>query len=392
MMKYSMGKFIRILPAITPVSILIIFSLISLALFSCSGKKAEPPKKGSVPVTVGSSVIKSVPIQVKAIGHVEPYSSVSIKARIGGELLRVGFTEGQDVNKGQLLFTIDSRTYKTALESAEANLLRDMALEKKALEDLRRYTELLKDELVSRSQYDLVFANAEAAKAVVSSDKSAVENARLLLGYCSIYAPITGRTGSLLANQGNLIKADDISPMVVIHQIQPIYASFTMPEQNLSQIKKYMSGGKLKVSAFITAEESIPEEGLLTFIDNAVDTATGTIKLKASFANKNKLLWPGQFVNVVITLAIQPDAVVVPSQAVQTGQQGQFVFVVKDDIAERRPVTAGVAYEDMTVIEKGLESGEQVVTDGQMRIVPGGKVEIKKPDGPAAAVKGNDRK
>jgi len=359
----------------------IIFILISSMLFSCSGKKQEPPKKGSVPVTAGIAENRSVPIQVKAIGHAEPYSTISIKARIGGELLQVNFTEGHDVNKGQLLFTIDPRTYKTTLESAEANMLRDKALEKKALEDLRRYSELLKDELVSRSQYDLAFANAEAAKAVVSADKSAVENARLQLEYCSIYAPASGRTGDLLVNKGNLIKANDDKAMVVINQIQPIYVTFTVPEKDLPQIKKHMAVGKLKVSAFISAEESIPEEGVLTFIDNAVDTATGMIKLKASFENKNKQLWPGQFVNVVITLAMLSDAIVVPSEALQTGQHGEFVFIIKDDIAEMRQVTAGVTYENMTVIEKGLALGEQVVTDGQMRIVPGGKVEIKKPEG-----------
>jgi membrane fusion protein, multidrug efflux system len=358
-----------------------VFILISLSLFSCSAKKAEPPKKPAVPVTVGSAITKDVPVQLKAIGNVEPYSSINIKARIGGELTQVNFIEGQDVNMGQLLFNIDCRTYKTALESAEANLMRDKALEKKALEDLRRYTELLKDELVSRSQYDLVFANAEAAKAVVSADKSAVENARIQIGYCSIHSPISGRTGSLLVNQGNLIKADDANPLVVINRIQPVYVSFTLPEHNLPQIKKYMSAGRLKVMAFISTEESKPEEGVLTFLDNTVDTATGTIKLKATFSNKDKRLWPGQFVNVVINLAVQADAVVVPSQAVQTGQQGQFVFVVKDDIAEFRPVIAGVTYEDMTVIEKGLSSGEQVVTDGQMRVIPGGRVEIKNQQG-----------
>lgn len=391
-------KIEKILPpgkknSLSALAVISISIFIMVSLPSCSkGKSDQQMKKPAVPVTAGTVMQKAVPVELKAIGHVEPYSSISIKARIGGELTRVSFTEGQDVNKGQLLFTIDSRTYKTALESAEANLLRDKALEKKAFEDLRRYTELLKDELVSRAQYDLAFANAEAAKAVVSADKSAVENARLQLEYCSIYAPASGRTGDLLVNKGNLIKANDDKAMVVINQIQPVYVSFTVPEQNLPQIKKYMAAGKLKVSAFITAGENIPEKGILTFIDNAVDTATGMIRLKASFDNKNKHLWPGQFVNVVITLAIQSDAIVVPSEALQTGQQGQFVFVIKDDIAENRPVTAGVTYENMTVIEKGLASGEQVVTDGQMRLMPGARVEIKKPQGAESKEHGAEKK
>lgn len=360
----------------------ILFISVTSLLPACSKDKTEKQiMKPAMPVSVSTAVQKAVPVQIKAIGHVEPHSTVLIKARIGGELTNVYFSEGQDVNQGKLLFTIDPRTYKTALESAEANLARDKALEKKSLEDLRRYSELLKDELVSRAQYDLVFANAEAAKAVVSAGKSAVENARLQLEYCSIYAPASGRTGDLLVNKGNLIKANDDKAMVVINQIQPVYVSFTLPEQNLFQIRKYMSHGKLKVSVFITAGASIPEEGILTFVDNTVDTATGMIRLKASFDNKNKHLWPGQFVNVVITLAMLSDAIVVPSEAVQTGQQGQFVFVVKDDIAEIRTVTAGITYQDMTVIEEGLSFGEQIVTDGQMRIIPGGKVEIKNPKG-----------
>ncbi|MEW6107902.1 MAG: efflux RND transporter periplasmic adaptor subunit [Nitrospirota bacterium] len=362
--------------------LIVLFISAAFVLISCSGKKAEPPKKGMVvPVTVGTAIREAVPVQISAIGNVEAYSTIAVKARVGGELTHVFFTEGQDVGKRDLLFTIDPRPFKTALESAKAELLRDTALAKKAEEDVRRYTELLREELVSRSQYDQIFANAEALKATVEADRSAVENARLQVEYCSIYAPIAGRTGDLLVNQGNLIKANDDRAMVVINQIQPIYVTFSVPERNLPEIKKYTAGGKLKVEAFITGEDDKPEQGMLTFIDNAVDPTTGTIKLKAAFSNKDKRLWPGQFVNVVITLAVQPDAIVVPSQAVQTGQQGQFVFVVKDDTAELRPVTAGIAYKDMTVIEKGVTPGEEVVTDGHMLLMPGAKVEIKKPQG-----------
>lgn len=358
-------------------SALILFAFLVFLLTACSKEKKEQSVKIAVPVTVESVIQKAVPVQIHAIGNVEAYSSVSIKSRVSGELTRVYFREGQDINKGVMLFTIDSAPFKTALESAQANLAKDTALAKKAEEDIRRYTELYRDELVSRSQYEQIFSTAEALKATIEGDKAAVENARLQLNYCSISAPISGRTGSLLVNEGSLIKANDDKPMVVINQMQPIYVSFSIPEKNLPEIKKYMAGGKLKVEAFISDEDKNPEEGALTFIDNTVDVATGTIKLKATFGNKEKRLWPGQFVNLIITLATQSEAIVVPSQAVQTGQQGQFVFVIKDNVAELSPVKAGIKYKDLTVIEEGLAPGEQVVTDGQMRLMPGAKVEIR---------------
>lgn len=350
-----------------------------LFLPACSRKKEPQMKRPAAPVTVETVVRKSVPVQLRAIGNVEAYSTVSIKARVGGELTHVYFGEGQDVKKGALLFAVDPRPYKTALESAQANLMRDTALAKKAEEDARRYTELFQEKLVSQAQYEQVFAGSEALKATVEGARAAVENARLQLSYCSIYAPISGRTGSLLVNEGNLIRANDDRPMVVINQIQPVYVSFSIPEKNLSEIKKYMAGAKIKLEAFISGEDKNPEQGVLTFIDNTVDAATGTIKLKGSFANNEKQLWPGQFVTVTITLSTIQDAIVVPTHAVQTGQQGQYVFIVKEGAAELRPVTAGVAYEDMTVIEKGLSVDEVVVTDGQMRLMPGAPVEIRKP-------------
>jgi len=357
--------------------LLLILSLLFLS--SCSKKKEQQMKKPAAPVTVATAIKKSVPVQIRAIGNVEAYSAVLIKARVGGELLNVYFNEGQDVNKGQHLFLIDPQPYEAALSAAQANLARDKALAKKAEDDLARYTELLREQLVSRDKYEQIFANAEAMKAVLKADAAAVENARLQLNYCYIHAPITGRTGSLLVNKGNIIKANDDKPLVIINQIQPIYVSFSVPEKHLSEIKKYISAGRLNVEAYIDKEHEKPETGVLTFVDNTVDISTGTIKLKATFANKGKHLWPGQFVDAAMTLTIKPDAIVVPSQAVQTGQQGQFIFIVKGDAAELRPVTIGVTYEDMTVIEKGVEPGEVVVTDGQMRLMPGAKVEIKKP-------------
>jgi multidrug efflux system membrane fusion protein len=231
---------------------------------------------------------------------------------------------------------------------------------------------------VAQEQYDQISTNAAVLEATVNADKAIVENARLQLKYCFIYSPITGQTGNLISNQGNLIKVNADNPMVVINQIQPIYVTFSVPEQNLLEIKKYMAAGNLKIEAFLSKEDMKPEQGVLTFIDNTVDTATGTIKLKGTFANRGKRLWPGQFVNVVLTLTTQPNAVVVPSQAIQTGQMGQYVFVIKNDLTvESRPVVVGRTLNDETVVEKGIQPGEKIVTDGQLRLVPGVRVEIK---------------
>lgn len=353
--------------------------LIIVSSFGCQGRKSEQKaKNNAVPVLASAAEKKTVPVQLRAIGNVEPYSTVGVKAQVGGELIRVHFKEGQDVNKGDLILTIDPRQYEAALKQAEATLARDTAQWENARQELRRYEELVRKGYVAQSQYDQVRSNAEALEAVVKADKAVVENARLQLSYCFIRSPVTGRTGSLMANEGNLIKANADSPIIVINQIQPVHISFSVPEQHLDEIRRYMSAGSLKVEALISKEDTRPEQGVLTFVDNAVDSSTGTIRLKATFANKEKRLWPGQFVNVAMVLAAQPDSIVVPSQAVQTGQAGQFVFVVKEDLTvELRPVVVARTFDGEAVIEKGLQSGEKVVTDGQIRLVPGAKVELK---------------
>ena len=358
-----------------------LFTVYCLLFFPACSKESskQPPAFPPVPVTVATVAGKSVPLQIRAIGNVETYSTVGVKSQVGGLLMRVHFKEGQDVKKGDLLFTIDPRPYETALRQTEANLAKDNAQLENARVEVNRYAELVKKGYVAQEQYDQIRTNAAALEATVNSSMAAVENAQLQLKYCYIYSPLTGRTGDIITNEGNLIKANDVS-MVVINQIQPVYVNFSVPEQGLLEIKKYVSAGKLKVEAFLSISDKDPEVGVLTFIDNSVDIATGTIKLKASFTNIDKRLWPGQFVNVILTLRTLPDAVVVPSQAVQTGQQGQFVFVVKEGSAELRPVSVGITYEDMMVIESGLVPGEQVVTDGQMRLMPGAKVEIKNRD------------
>jgi multidrug efflux system membrane fusion protein len=355
---------------------LALFLSISLLTAACSGeqKKAAPPP---VPVLVATVTEKTVPVELKAIGNVEPYSTVSIKSRIAGQLVKVNFKEGQDVQEGELLFVIDPRPYEAALRQAEANLEKDKALANKAKTDATRYAELIKKQFVSQQDYDQARATAESLGATVNADQVAVQNAKLNLSYCYIMAPITGRTGNLLAHQGNMIKENADTAMLVINQIQPIYVSFAVPEQNLAEIRKYMAAEKVPVEALIPGQET-PEVGELTFVNNTVDTATGTIQCKATFANPHKRLWPGLFVNVVVKLSTQPNAVLVPSQAVQTSQAGQIVFVVKpDQTVEVRHVEVGHAIDSEVIITKGLKPGERVVTDGQLRLVPGAKVQIK---------------
>ena len=359
-----------------------ILGLLLLTIFSsgCSNEKQGKPASAPIPVIVGAATQKTVPVQLRAIGNVQAYSTVTVKSKVGGELVRVHFTEGQDVKKGDHIFTIDPRPYEAALKQAEANLGRDLAQAKNAQEDARRYEFLIQKGVVARQQYDKFRTDADALEATVLADRAAVENAKIQLGYCSIHSPIDGRTGSLIVQQGNIIKAEDIN-LVVINQIIPIDVAFSIPEQFLSEIKKYMATGKLQVEALIPMNEARPEKGVITFIDNAVDSNTGTIRLKGTFANREKKLWPGQFVNVVLTLTTEPNAIVIPSQAVQTGQEGQYVFVVKQDLTvESRPVVAGRTVNNETVIQKGLQVNEKVVTDGQLRLYPGAKVEIKTSD------------
>ena len=358
--------------------------LLGLCVFwwtGCSSKKAESqgvPPGYSVPVTTATATLKTVPIQVHAIGNVEALSTVSVKAQVAARIEKAFFTEGQDIKKGDLLFTLDRRPFDTALQQAEANLAKDQAQLENAKAEAERYTKLFQAGIVSKEQYDSMRTNADALAASVRADKAAIEKARIDLSYCTIQAPIDGRTGALLVHPGNLVKDND-AVLVVVNQIHPIYVTFSVPEQYLADIKRYRAAGPLRVEAVVPTQEQNPGQGVLTFIDNAVDNTTGTIKLKGTFENPDNRLWPGQFVNVALTLTTQPNAVVVPSQAVQTGQVGQYVFVVRQDMtAEYRPVVAGDNVGGETVVRKGLVAGETLVTDGQLRLVPGMKVAIKK--------------
>ncbi|HWO40600.1 MAG TPA: efflux RND transporter periplasmic adaptor subunit [Candidatus Eisenbacteria bacterium] len=357
---------------------------------SSGNSSAEPGRRGQgraggggrevIPVVVATAVQKAVPIQIRAVGNVEAYSTVSVKSQVTGVLMKAHFREGQNVQKGQLLFTIDPRPFEAALKQAEAALARDMAQLKNAREQTRRYAELVQKQYVSQEQYDQIRTNAEAIEAVVEADKAAVENAKVQLSYCYIYSPIDGQAGALLVNEGNLVRVNDATPLVVINQVMPINVTFAVPEQHLAEIKRHMAREGLRVTASFASDEGRPEQGFLTFVDNTVDRATGTIKLKAEFKNSERRLWPGQFVNVALTLATQPNMVVIPSEAIQVGQEGQHVFVVQPDKrVEVRPVTIGATNEGEAVIVQGLTAGEQVVREGQFLLGPGARVEIKNP-------------
>jgi multidrug efflux system membrane fusion protein len=342
---------------------------------SCSKAKQPPPRV--VPVIAEVADKKSVPLQIKAIGNVEAYNTVSVKSQVNGEISEVFFREGQDVRQGKMLFRIDPRPFEAVLRQAEGALARDRAQAKNADEDSKRYAQLSSKGFVAKQEYDRVRTTADALNAVVQADEAAVENARLQLEYTAIMSPIDGRTGAITVEKGNIVKANDV-PLVTINQITPIYVTFSVPEQELANVKRYQASGDLHVEVNIPQSGHKPINGALSFIDNKVNTTTGTIVLKATFPNQDHALWPGQFVDVVMTLTTEKDRVIVPSQALQTGQQGQYVYVIKDDMtAELRVVTPGKLYGDWTVVEKGVAAGEKVVTDGQLRLVPGAKVEIK---------------
>jgi multidrug efflux system membrane fusion protein len=348
-----------------------------LLLSGCSAKK-QPAAAPRVPVTVADVVQKTVPVQVRVIGNVEAYSTVGVKPQVTGEIIGVHFTEGQDVKKGQLLFTFDPRPFQADLLRAQANLAQDEAKLQNAEVEAQRYTKLVEAGVVAKEQAEQIQTNHEALVATVKADRAQVEYARVQLVYTKIYSPIDGRTGNLMMHLGNVVKANPDNPMVTINQVNPIYVTFAVPQQTLPEIKQHMAKGKLKVTATIQGQEDLPEVGALTFVDNNVDLNTGTIKLKGTFTNTNRRLWPGQYVNVALTLREEPNAIVVPTQAIQTGQAGSYVFVVKPDLtAESRAVKVERNIDNQAVIESGLAAGEKVVTDGQIRLVPGAKVEIK---------------
>jgi multidrug efflux system membrane fusion protein len=391
----------------TPPWILLTGSVVVLFSFMLDGctsneSPARAAKKGdgggTVPVVVAKAVLKDVPTDVQAVGNVESYLTVTVKAQVSGEITEVFFREGDSVAKGARLFTIDSRTYQGQLNQAqanlnkdqavlaqlEANLARDQAQEKYAQAAAARHAELFERRLVAKELMEQTRANAEAVSAAVRADmaaiqsarasieatRAAVENAKVMLGYTVIRSPLDGRTGNIDVKQGNVISPN--TTLMTITQLEPIYVTFSVPEARLKEIRKSQP-----VMVSTQDDPTSQQTGQLTFIDNTVDPTTGMIRLKGTFANKDHKLWPGQFVRATLRLGMKRDSLVVPNQAVQTGQDGPYVFVVKEDrTVESRPVTTGVRAEQNIVIENGLQPGEVVVTEGQLRLAPGTKVGI----------------
>lgn len=377
------------------------------------GKGGRKAGGGDAPVTVAVSALKDVPVEVQVIGNVEAYSTISVKALVTGQLIKTSFQEGDYVKKNDLLFSIDSRPLEAALNQtianasrdqaalgqAQANLARDKASAKYADSQATRYAQLFQEKVVSRDQAEQLRANADAvnqavaadlaaiesAKANINSSKAAVENARVQLSYTDLRSPIDGRTGNVTVKQGNVVMANSME-LCTINQVEPIYVTFAVPEAQLPAIKRYMAEGKLPVRARPQDDSNAGEEnGSLTFVDNAVDMTTGTIKLKGTFNNNDHKLWPGEFVRVTLRLSTQRNAVTVPNEAVMTGQNGSYVYVVKaDKTVESRPVTTGARVNQDMVIEQGLEAAETVVTEGQLRLAPGSKVVVRDSSGRGA--------
>jgi len=351
------------------------------ATAACSGGGPSGlPAPGPAPVHVARAETRDIPIQIRAIGTVEAYSSVEVRAQIGGVLQHVRLQRGQWVEPGEVLFEIDDRPFRAALSAAEAALARDRVLAGNARQEVARYKDLVEKDYVTKEQYDSIIANADALEASVRAEEAAVENARLQLQYCTITSPIAGRAGDVLVHAGNVVKANADDPMAVLLQTRPILVSFAVPERHLSNLRARSREGALEVTARPAdgAVDDPVSESRLTFVDNTVDPSTGTITLKATFRNAEERLWPGQFVDVVVTLGHESGAVVVPSAAVQRGQDGSFVYVVKEDqTVELRPVDTGREVDSLTVVTRGVASGEVVVTDGQLRLTPGAKVEIR---------------
>jgi multidrug efflux system membrane fusion protein len=405
----------------------IVLGLFCLSFVACSGQKAQEATQpgsqaargsgagaggrrgggGPVPVVTARVQTKSVPVNIPAVGTAEAMSTVQVRAQVTGQLSQVHFGEGQDVKKGQLLFTIDPRPFEAALQQAEAVLARDTATAKNAEQQHARYEDLYKRGLIPRDQYETQNASYESLQATLQADRAAVDNAKLNLNYTRITAPMSGRTGALGAHPGDLIRANDTTPLVTINQVSPIYVTFSVPGRYLGQIRQYQAKKPLAVQArgqapvppgaqaqapalptsaqdvapgqgaTVVAPPGLVEDGRVTFIDNTVDSTTGTIRLKASFDNRDQGLWPGLFVQVSLSLTEEANSIVVPAAAVQPSPTGQYVFVIKPDrTAEVRPVTVSRQFGEEMVIAQGLRDGEEVVTDGQLRLTPGAQVTI----------------
>jgi multidrug efflux system membrane fusion protein len=362
--------------------------LLLASAVACESRQQAAPRPSSVPVSVAAASRKDVPVELKAIGSVEASSTIEVRPQVGGVITEVAFSEGGDLRAGDPLFTIDPRPFEATLAAAEAALAKDEAQARNAALEAERSERLLSEGIVSQELADQARTTRNAVEAQVRADRAAAERARLDLSYTRIASPIDGRAGSLLVHQGNLVKAIDGGPLVTINRVEPIYVTFSVPEQRLPEIERAVAARTTLVHATPRGDAASPSEGRVSFVDNSVDRSTGTIRLRATFPNRERRLWPGQFVTVRLELARRVGATVIPAEAVQTGQSGTFVFVVKTDMTvEIRPVTVSGEAGDEVIVEKGLAEGESVVTDGQLRLAPGASVTIEQPAAPAARTK-----
>jgi len=352
-----------------------VLSVLLVALIGC--KQNAPAPVASVPVTLGTVERRAVPFELAATGTVEPMQTVAVQPQVSGPIVRIAFTEGQDVQKGQVLFQIDPRPFQAALAQAEALIDRDRAQAENAQSEVKRYSELAEREYVTAQQYDLSRTTAAAAAATLAGSQAAVTEAKLNLQYATIRAPISGRTGSLRVREGNLVRSSDALALVTINQIRPILVRFAVPAGNLALIQKHR-GEKLIVRAEPVGGDGPTSTGTLSFVDNAVDTTTGTIMLKGNFPNPDGILWPGEFVDVRLQLYVDENALTVPAKAVVAGQQGNYVFVIQpDSSAATKPVKVDRTTGDIAIVTGEVRPGDRVVTDGQLRLRQGSKVQVK---------------
>jgi multidrug efflux system membrane fusion protein len=378
-------------PSLVVVVRLLALACIAGAAQACSGSASDAPASGpgvagaagrgsaAVIVTTASVVERPMPVQVRAVGNVEASSSVGIRSQVSGELLSVGFKEGEEVAAGQVLFTIDPRPFEVAVKQAEAALARSSAEVKGARAQYNRSEELYKQGLLPRSEREAFSTDLAVSEAAVAADTAELDNRKLQLQYTRVTAPVAGRTGALLVHPGSLVRANDTTPLVVINQVAPAHVAFAVPARLLPEVK---SGRALRVLAVPAGSTEAPVAGTVTFVDNAVDQSTDSVRLKATFANRDRRLWAGAFVDVTLQLSVQPRALVVPNSSVQSSQQGQFVYVVKaDDTVDARPVKVGWIDGNDAVLQEGVKAGEIVVTDGQLRLTPGARVSVKPAEG-----------
>jgi multidrug efflux system membrane fusion protein len=365
-------------------SSILFFPLTAVLLLSgCGSKEPVQGAGGSggrppAPVVVASVEQRDIPVQIQAIGNVEAYQTVQIRSQVNGQIQQIFFKEGEDVRAGQPLFLLDKRPFQADLAKAIGQMKHDQAQAENSRLQAERYSGLEKQGIVSHEQADQLRAQAQADASAVEADKATVDAARVQLQYTDVVAPINARAGTLMINLGNLVKANDTPYLVQLNQVTPIYVTFSVPEANLDRVRHRFSSGQLKVLAFPKGQADTPVEGRLTFIDNGVDTTTGMFKLKGTFQNRDRRLWPGEFVDVALVLSTQKNAVVVPTKAIQTGQQGEYVYVVRpDSTAQSRPVKTAGVYQNLTLISDGLKPGERVIVNGQLRVAPNAKVVVQ---------------